>query len=335
LVAVGDDAGGVGTDERAGTAPAEENRADRLVTLPRVTVVIAAFNAANTISSALKSVLAQTEQRFEVVVVDDGSTDDTATSVASFEDPRVRLVTQRNRGPSAARNTGLRAARGEYISILDADDLWLPQYLEVMTGALEADQNAAFAYTDAWVLEDGTGRIRRRSAMSYQRPPTTVPDPRSFYLLLLERNFVYTSVTARRSVLEAAGGYDETLGTGEDWDLWLRISAAGGQAVRPPGLLAIHRNRRCSLASDGVVMTRNVCEIYRRLAKAAGSDEEVRAVAQRQLVSWESRLHRLQHPTTLMRLRSIGGSARRRALSRRIWLNRPPPLVEQTLRGAG
>jgi glycosyltransferase involved in cell wall biosynthesis len=305
------------------------------VTRPRVTVVIAAFNAAKTISSAVRSVLAQTEQDFVVVVVDDGSTDDTASSVARFDDPRIQLITQRNQGPGAARNTGIRAATGEYVSVLDADDLWLPDYLHVMSRALEANEDAAFAYTDAWVLEDGTGRIRRESAMSYQRPPGTVPDPRTFYLLLLDRNFVYTSVTARRSVLEAMGGYDETLGTGEDWDLWLRISAAGHLAVRPPGLLAIHRQRRGSLASDGTTMTRNICEVYRRLAGDATADEEVRAAAQRHLIDWEKKLRRLQEPTPVTRLRSIGGAAKRKILTRRIWFSRPPPAVEEALQSAG
>jgi len=147
-----------------------------------------AFNAARTIGSSIRSVLNQTEQDFEVVVVDDGSTDDTPERAQSFaSDPRVRVIAQRNRGPSAARNAGLASARGLYVSMLDADDLWLPEYLEVMGGALDANPDAAFAYTDAWVLDDQTGRIRRKPAMFYQRPPRTVPDARTFFLLLLDR----------------------------------------------------------------------------------------------------------------------------------------------------
>ena len=119
--------------------------------------------------------LQQTEQDFEVLVVDDGSTDDTSECARSFAgDPRLRVISQPNRGPSAARNAGLAAAQGFYVSMLDADDLWLPEYLEVMGGALDANPDAPFAYTDAWVFDDGTGRIRRTPAMFYQRPPSTV-----------------------------------------------------------------------------------------------------------------------------------------------------------------
>jgi glycosyltransferase involved in cell wall biosynthesis len=301
----------------------------------RFSVVVAAYNAARTVGSAIRSVLAQTRQDFEVIVVDDGSTDGTAGRVAGFSDERIRVVTQPNQGPSAARNTGVGAAGGTYVSMLDADDLWLPEYLEVMGGALDADPGAAFAYTDAWVLDDETGKVRRDSAMSYQRPPATVPDARAFYLLLLETNFVYTSVTARRAVLEAVGGYDETLRTGEDWDLWLRIARRGERAVRPPGLLAVHRQRHGSLASDGVTMTRNVCEVYRRLAADTTADDEVRELARRQLDRWEKTLRRLEEPTARVRVRAAAGALKRRALRRRLWLDRRPEAVERTLEAVG
>ena len=139
-----------------------------------------------------------------------------------------------------------------------------------MGGALDANPDAPFAYTDAWVLDDGTGRIRRASAMFYQRPPRTLPDARAFFLLLLERNFVYTSVTVRRSILDEVGSYDEDLSTGEDWDLWLRIVGRGMRPVRPPGLLAIHRNHPSSLVNDTQKMTRNICEVYRRVCRGSG-----------------------------------------------------------------
>src|SRR2546423_604804 len=153
----------------------------------RFTVVIPAFNAAGTIESAIRSVLAQTERAFELVVVDDGSTDETAERARFFaSDPRVRVFTQRNRGPAAARNTGIAAGTAEYVSMLDADDLWLPEYLDVMGGALDRTPEAAFAYTDAWVVDDDAKKVKRKSAMSYQRPPKSVSDARTFFLLLLE-----------------------------------------------------------------------------------------------------------------------------------------------------
>lgn len=302
----------------------------------RFTVVIPAFNAARTIGSSIRSVLQQTEQDFEVVVVDDGSTDDTVECARSFAtDPRVRVISQPNKGPSAARNAAVAAGQGLYVSMLDADDLWLPEYLEVMGGALDANPDAPFAYTDAWVLDDGTGRIRRASAMFYQRPPRTLPDARAFYLLLLERNFVYTSVTVRRSILEEVGSYDEDLSTGEDWDLWLRIAGRGMRPVRPPGLLAIHRNHPSSLMNDTEKVTRNVCEVYRRFAEDPAGDAEIRTLAGRQLDVWTRNLRVLEDPTLLVRLRRLAGATKRRTLSRWLWPRKRPEAVERTLRAVG
>jgi glycosyltransferase involved in cell wall biosynthesis len=277
----------------------------------------------------------QTEQDFEVIVVDDGSKDETAARARSIADARLRVIVQPNRGPAAARNAGLAAARGHYVSMLDADDLWLPEYLDVMGRALDAHPDAPFAHTDAWVLDDETGSVRRRSAMSYQRPPAASPDARSFFLLLLERNFVYTSTTARRSVLEDVGGYDESLPTAEDWDLWLRIVARTSPPVRPPGLLAIHRQRPGSLARDTSGMIRNFCEVYRRFAEDPAADPEVRALARRQLNGWSAKLRRLEQPSFRVRARAGSEAIKRRALRRWQWQSRRPEAVERTLRAVG
>jgi glycosyltransferase involved in cell wall biosynthesis len=305
------------------------------LTSVRFTVVIPAFNAARTIGSAIRSVLAQTRQDFEVIVVDDGSTDGTSCRAGAYaSDPRIRVIRQPNRGPSAARNVGIAEARGSYVSMLDADDLWLPEYLEVLGGALDAAPDAAFAYTDAWLLEDATGKVRRKSAMSGQRAPKTVPDSRAFFLLLLEGNFIYTSVTARHSILEQVGGYDESLLTSEDWDLWLRM-ARRARVVRPPGMLAIHRDHAGSLSNDMRKFARSNCEIYRRFAQDPTADPEVRALACRQLAHWSKAIRRLEDPPALTRLRRRAGAIKRRTLRRRILLARRPQAVEQTLRAVG
>ena len=280
--------------------------------------------------------LAQTRQEFEVVVVDDGSTDNTAEHARSFTtDPRIRVITQRNQGPAAARNAGLAVARGEYVSMLDADDLWLPEYLQVMGGALDAAPEAAFAYTDAWVLDDATKRVRRRSAMSYQRPPRTDPDARTFFLLLVDRNFVYTSVTARRFVLETVGGFDESLVGVEDWDLWLRITGGGGRPVRVPEILAIYRRTPDSLTADPLRHIPKVCEVYRRMAEDPAMDAEVKAIARRKLAYFDGLAHRLEHQTWPWRIRRLASAAKHQLLSGGMWLERPPEAVERTLRVVG
>jgi glycosyltransferase involved in cell wall biosynthesis len=310
--------------------------ARRRLSQVRFTVVIAAFNAARTIRSTIRSVLAQTQQEFEVVVVDDGSTDNTAERARYFTtDPRIRVMTQRNQGPAAARNAGLAVARGEYFAMLDADDLWLPGYLQVMGGALDAAPEAAFAYTDAWVLDDATKRVRRRSAMSYQRPPQTVPDARTFFLLLVDRNFVYTSVTARRLVLEAVGGFDESLVGVEDWDLWLRIARGGGRPVRVPEILAIYRLTPDSLTADPLRHIRKVCEFYGRMAEDPATDAEVEAIARRKLAHFADLAYRLEHETLRWRIRRLAGAVKHKLLSRGTWLERPPEAVARTLAAVG
>ena len=230
---------------------------------PRCSVVVAAHNSARTVAATIASVRLQTLDDWELIVVDDGSSDRTAEIVETIDDARIRLVRQANRGPSAARNAGLRLARGRLISTLDSDDLWMPNYLEHMAGVLDRHPDAGVAYTDAWALDDATGRIRKTSAMRYQRPPVSPPAaPPAFLAALLERNFVYNSVTMRREVVEAVGGYDEWFWVAEDWELWLRIASKGFRFVRADDLLAIYRHRAGSLHTQHERMFAGNCRVY-------------------------------------------------------------------------
>lgn len=211
---------------------------------PTCSVVIAAYNAAPSIGATIESVLAQTRQDFEVIVVDDGSTDDTAAQVQSVVDARIRLYRQENQGPSAARNRAIANADGEYVSTLDSDDLWLPRYLEKMVETLEQAPDAGFAFTDAWTLEESSGRIQRATTMSRAGVANPPSDPASFLEALIRSNFVYGSVTARRELLEHVGGFNARLSHSEDYELWLRLAARGHRGVRVPGPpLAIMRDR--------------------------------------------------------------------------------------------
>ena len=299
-------------------------------TSPRFTVVMPAHNTGPLVAHAIRSVLRQTCEDFELIVVDDGSTDETAANARAFTaDPRIRLIEQANRGPSAARNAGIALAHGEYISMLDSDDMWLPRYLEVMAAALNSDPTAGLAYTDAWVLNEQTGRIRRTTMMHYQRPPADPPaDTERFLHLLLDRNFVYTSVTVRRSVLDAVGGFNERLWTGEDWELWLRIVAAGYRAVRPADVLAIHRLRPGSLSADLPRMIEGVCQVYRIVEHEWDTTDSVRELARRKRALWERRLqlHRDPHArrTPVEAAAQLARSLKRMILGRRLWLSDVP-----------
>lgn len=262
------------------------------MTSERLSVVIPAFNAATTIRSAVRSALSQTVSVLEVIVVDDGSTDATAEVVAGIGDPRVQLVSRSNGGPSAARNAGIAAARGEWIAFLDADDLWLPRYVETATAALTAATNPGFAYTDAYVFHAGRGQIRHGSVMDALDPPP--PDRASFLSALLRRNFVFTSATVPVAVLSAVGGYDESLRLSEEYDLWLRILVAGFDPVWMGGPLAIYRLHPAQSSRQILAMKRTAARVYHGLReedmpspdarkalleRRAASDREVAIVA--------------------------------------------------------
>lgn len=251
---------------------------------PTFSVVMAAYNSAPTIGEAIESVRCQTRRDWELLVVDDGSRDATADVAGAFADPRIRVVrTSGNRGPAAARNRGISLAQAPLVCTLDSDDLWLPHYLETMGRTLDSNPDAAVACTDAWVLEETTGRVRKKSAMALLDPPEPLPgDSETLLAELLRRNFIYNSVAARRESLRAVGGYDERLWIGEDWELWLRLVAAGFRFVRAPQMLAVYRQRADSLmTSHPERLIEAKCEVYRVVAEDWDASPELRELALR------------------------------------------------------
>jgi glycosyltransferase involved in cell wall biosynthesis len=296
------------------------------LTPPLFSVVTAAYNASATVGAAVESVLAQTEPSWELIVVDDGSIDDTGARVGAYEaDGRVRLITQENRGLSGARNTALDAARGRYVALLDADDLYMPSYLSAMRAALERDPAAGFAYTDAWLLDDATGRISRRTAMADQRPPASAPaDARDLLRELLERNFVYVSAAVRREALEAVGPFDVSLPSLEDYDLWLRLAVAGHRAVRVPGVHAVYRRRPGSMSSNERRMRETEVRVLRNAAGRLAEGDPLRALAERRASGVEAHLRALSGGSRTLRARRAAGRLKRRVLDRRLWHPAPP-----------
>lgn len=180
-----------------------------------VSVVIPAFNCEDTIDKAINSVLQQTHESFELIIVDDASTDSTVKRVNSISDSRINLVHhKKNRGAAAARNTGMRQARGEYIAWLDADDEWLPEKLELQLEALEnrATENVKGSYTAYSLVENGSSRL--------YIPKN--PHGRDFFLRCdLSPG---STLLFERSVLESIGYLDETLPRYEDWDWLIRYA---------------------------------------------------------------------------------------------------------------
>ena len=206
---------------------------------PLVSVIIPAFNAAGYVVAALESVFAQSFTDFEIVLVNDGSADTEPLEQAIRPYlSRITYLKQENRGPSAARNLGIRQARGEWLAFLDSDDAWLPHYLAEQLEFLRSDPALDMVYCDATL--EGDSRVAGKTFM--QLCPST--GPVTFESLLIEKTQVLTSATVVRTRnVTSAGLFDEQLRCAEDHDLWLRVSHAGGKIAYRRQVL-LRRNLR-------------------------------------------------------------------------------------------
>ncbi len=185
-----------------------------------VSIVIPTYNCANLLERAIKSVLAQTYENWELIVVDDGSTDETENLVVSFQriEPRIKYIRQNNSGaPARPRNTGIRNSLGEYIAFLDHDDEWLPDKLKKQVTLLETSPEVAFVSCDVIVLSSERGEFI--SSPGYKGE--------NFLKKMLEKNLILTasSVVVRKKVFNEIGLFDETLRFADDWDMWVRIAS--------------------------------------------------------------------------------------------------------------
>ncbi len=182
---------------------------------PRVSVIIPTYNRGWILEEAVDSVLEQTYTDFELIVVDDGSTDDTRALLQPYGQ-RIAYVHQDNQGVSAARNTGLRLARGELIALLDSDDLWKPAKLARQVAFFDAHPDAQICQTEeVWIR-----RGRRVNPKNRHRKPSGWIFEPSLALCLVSPS----AVMLRRGLMDAMGGFDVSLPACEDYDLWLRIS---------------------------------------------------------------------------------------------------------------
>jgi GT2 family glycosyltransferase len=202
---------------------------------PRVSVVVTCFDLGRTLGEALASVEAQSFRDFELLVVDDGSRDpETLAALGAIPPSRARVLRTSNRGLPAARNHGARAARGDYLCCLDADDLLHPEWLTRAVAALDADPGLAFV--SHW--------LRAFGDESWDWTPTECGFP-----ALLDTNTVNGAALVRRSVWEQVGGQDETLREGcEDWDFWIGLVERGHRGAIIPEILFYYRRRADSMS---------------------------------------------------------------------------------------
>ncbi len=226
---------------------------------PAVSVIIPAYNVASYIAETLESVFAQTYRDFEVIVVNDGSTDNTEKSIAPFNS-RIIYVHKQNGGVQSARNAGLKAAHGRYFAFLDGDDMWLPRYLETLLALIESDPGIHAVYPNAYYI--GSPYF----AGKLHQGVFPVSEPVTFERVLKRQCFIFCSVLLRRSVIDQVGNFDEKLwGQGaEDLDLWLRILQNGYRFQFTTEPLVKYRWRHDSLSNSGVGMMRSVIHVYEK-----------------------------------------------------------------------
>jgi glycosyltransferase involved in cell wall biosynthesis len=296
-------------------------------------VVMTAYNEEEWIAEAIASVLAQTHTDFELIVIDDGSADGTVKQVRRFEDDsRLRLIQQENAGLSAARNTGIAAAKTDWVAFLDSDDLWMPEYLARVDAAVAERPDAGFAYVDAWRL-DVNGLFFRASAMARQNPPADPPvDPGEFLRLLVERgNFIFVSATVRRKVFDELGGFDTDLTSCEDFDMWIRTLAAGYGGVATGERLAVKRDRPTSMSGNERKMLVNLRDVYRKAADAKAVPAPVRETAAARTAWLECQIEQIDEEGRLRTAAYNGrlrlGRALRQMRRDRVWYVQTPPEI--------
>jgi glycosyltransferase involved in cell wall biosynthesis len=182
---------------------------------PLVSVIIPTYNRWPMVGEAVDSVLRQTHGSFEIIVVDDGSTDDTATALAR-RDFRVRVLSQARRGVAAARNAGARQAKGKYLAFLDSDDLWLPKKLELQMAFMQRNRGVAICQTEEIWLRRG---VRVNPKIKHRKPGGDI-FRRCLALCIVSPSAVIMS----NEFFDRLGGFDETFPVCEDYELWLRVA---------------------------------------------------------------------------------------------------------------
>ena len=203
--------------------------------MPTVSVIMPAYNVERYLGEAIDSVLAQTYTDFELVVVDDGSTDSSRTIAEHYraEHPdRIVVVSQENRGLAGARNTALGVASGRVFALLDSDDGWAPTFLERQMRVLEAHEDVAIV----------SGNAINRGGTEDGRPARAVPDARpapDLLTILRDEMAVFIMSVFRREVVDRVGGFDEEFRTNEDYDFWIRAAFAGFKFLAQSGAAGV------------------------------------------------------------------------------------------------
>jgi glycosyltransferase involved in cell wall biosynthesis len=241
-----------------------------------VSVVIPCYNQARYLGEAIQSVLKQSYRNYEVIVVDDGSTDDTGEVASSYEG--VRVVRQQNQGLSAARNSGLKQSRGEYVVFVDADDRLMEEALEVGVEALNAHPDAAFVFGHFQLIN------AEGNCISVQRGAFSDED---YYLTLLQYNFigVPAMVTYRRSVFDTVVGFDNSVSPAADYDMYLRVAREFPIHCHHQ-LVAEYRQHQSQMSRDAALMMKTVIAVLTSQKKYIKGNKQYEAANKKGMRTW-------------------------------------------------
>jgi glycosyltransferase involved in cell wall biosynthesis len=278
---------------------------------PVVSIVTPAYNSAEYIAETIESVLRQTWSDFELLIVDDGSTDDTldiARAVA-VNDGRVKIFSSQHGGPAVARNAGLQHASGEFFALLDSDDVWDPTYLSEqlmwlrrqpeisIVSANVISRGGPLDGTPFWPLTSGTHELRTHEPIAQEYS-------------------VSVFAVFRRAVVERIGGFDPTFTGNEDYEFWLRAMNAGFRVLQNRKVLGRYRRRPGSVSSDDIRMLNGIIAVLESAGRLQGRLEADRALINHRLSWFREELVKAEVRSSLERRDGVTASERLRALSR-------------------
>jgi len=248
------------------------------VRMPEVSVILPTWNRLPLLREAVASVIAQTFCDWELIVVVDGSTDDTREYLEAIDDPRVRPLSLEHRGITSARSSGLRLARGKWVAFLDSDDLWLPGKLELQLRRVTAQPTCRWSYTGYSLIDTEGAPLPERSALLPRPVSGCILEP----VLRFKVSTPVQTMLAQRSLIEEIGGFDAAIPFLSDYDFALRLAACSEACALPETLTLIreHAGRASSHLRDADLYADQ--EHSFRKAAAAATNRRIRALCLRQ-----------------------------------------------------
>jgi len=287
--------------------------------MPTVSVIMPAYNAQQYLHTAVESVLRQTFSDLELLVVDDGSCDQTLAIAEGYalRDPRVRVVRRENAGPGPARNTGFRHARGRYFAFLDSDDEWDDTFLAEHVAVLDSRP-------DVDVI---IGNARHRGGQRDGRPCRPLRGdglPITLAEILADETCLFIMAVFRRAVVDTVGGFDPELLTNEEYEMWIRAALAGFTFTRHTKPLGWYANRPDSLSSSAARMMTGILRVFAKTQPLLPPGSPERVIVDRQIARFDAEITRMERRQRLLMRAPVLGIVLLR-LRRRLRRSAPEP----------